>query len=240
MQLAAAFESHTLTTYDLTQVDEGLTDELDDGVAIFGVPVYAGRVPELFLKRIRNLTARAIPAVVVVLYGNRAYEDALVELRDVVTAKGFRVVAAAAFIGEHSYATPLWPIALNRPDTADLQQATLFGKSIAQKLRGEYNPGALAIPGTIPYKERLPLGGIAPQTEPTQCTLCKACASVCPLGIIAVHQEVSTQAQHCIMCCACVRACPQHARELHHPMVKSRRAMLVQNFSTRQEPELHL
>ena len=177
-QVAAGLDSRDVEHHDLTRMDQEFSLCLDDGLAVIGVPVYAGRVPEIFLKRIENLSGEGIPAILLVLYGNRAYEDALVELRDVITAKGFNVIAAGAFIGEHSYSTDERPVAANRPDAGDMQKAREFGAAITNKLQGECNQTTLDIPGNTPYKERVPLGGICPETKPELCTLCKTCARV--------------------------------------------------------------
>ena len=123
---------------------------------VLGAPVYAGRVaPEAVrrLKRIQIAAGASIPAVVTVTYGNRNYEDALVELYDLALSLGLTPFAAGAFIGEHSYSTPAMPIAEGRPDSMDLADASIFGGECARKLE---SPGAFApfhIKGNRPYKE---------------------------------------------------------------------------------------
>lgn len=238
-EIAAGLKTPDTVCHDLTRQSAGINAVLTDGVAIIGVPVYAGRVPEVCIQRLHGLSAVDVPAIIVVLYGNREFEDALVELRDIVTAKGFRVIAAGAFIGEHSYSTAQQPIAANRPDQADLQQARRFGDDIAQRLR-EGGTAIPHIPGNVPYKERPPLGGIAPETDPQRCTLCGTCATSCPTSAITVQDKVITDAAHCVLCCACVRICPTRARFVNHPMVQERRTMLVKHYSTRKEPSLFL
>jgi len=86
-------------------------------LAIIGVPVYAGRVPEIAAHRLKEIKGAGTPAVVVAVYGNREFEDALVEMRDIAIAQGFEVVAAGAFIAEHSFSTDELPIAAGRPDS---------------------------------------------------------------------------------------------------------------------------
>jgi hypothetical protein len=73
-----------------------------DDLALIGSPVYSGRLPAVAISRFRKLKGNGAPAVIVVVYGNRAYEDALLELRDVALEAGFKPIAAGAFIGEHS------------------------------------------------------------------------------------------------------------------------------------------
>lgn len=235
-QIAAGIGATECHLYDLTRMETGLDLELSDGLALVGIPVYAGRVPEICLERMTRLSATGIPVVLVALYGNREFEDALVELRDVAVAKGFQVVAAGAFIGEHSYSTDGRPIAANRPDTADLQLAAEFGEAIARRLQtGEESPTPI-IPGNTPYRERVQLGGVAPETDPELCTLCGRCAAVCPTFVIKVEKMVLTEAAHCLMCCACVKICPEQARQMKHPAVEAKREMLVRNCAERKEP----
>ena len=109
---------------------------------VLGAPVYAGRVaPEAVrrLKRIQVAAGASIPAVITVTYGNRDYEDALVEFYDLALSLGLIPFAAGAFIGEHSYSTPAMPIAEGRPDSMDLADASIFGGECARKLE---SPGA--------------------------------------------------------------------------------------------------
>ena len=239
-RLAAGLGSDDMEYHDLTRMDHEFELHLADGVAVIGVPVYAGRVPEIFLKRIEKLSGGGVPAVLVVSYGNRAFEDALVELRDVISGKGFTVVAAGAFVGEHSYSTAGRPVAAGRPDGEDLKKAGEFGEAVAGKLQSAQNRIPPEIPGAFPYRERVPLGGICPETRPELCTLCATCARVCPAFIITVDQKVATEADRCVMCCACVKFCPHHARVMQHPMIEGRRDLLVKNCSERKEPSCFL
>ena len=237
--MAQGLGAKQVTHYDLTRPDASFELALTDGVAIIATPVYAGRVPELVLQRFQGITSNDVPAVLVALYGNREFEDALVELRDVSIAKGFNVIAAGAFIGEHSYSTRAHPIALGRPTAEDLKLATTFGKQVAAKIeRNDFDtPG---IDGNVPYKKRVQFGGIAPETDGSKCTLCGRCAAVCPAGIISVAESVKTNADGCIMCCACVKVCDFEARIFNHPQVEEKRVMLQKNCSTPKEPTTYL
>lgn len=239
-QIAAGLGAQQMLHHNLTLSDSSLTESINEGVAVIGIPVYAGRVPEVCLERMQGISSTGVPAVLVALYGNREFEDALVELRDVATTAGFSVVAAGAFIGEHSYSTAEQPIAANRPDSSDLQKAKVFGEAIAAKLAADEELKTPNIPGDVPYKERVPLGGVAPVTNSELCTLCGTCAKVCPTFVVKVGTEVKTDAEDCFMCCACVKDCPEHARELSHPRVQERRDLLIQHCSQRKEPVIFL
>ncbi|MBE0575410.1 MAG: 4Fe-4S binding protein [Desulfuromonadales bacterium] len=237
--IARGLAAKNITHYDLTRPNPSFELVLTDGVAIIATPVYAGRVPELFLQRFQGITSKGMPAILVVLYGNREFEDALVELRDVSIVKGFNVIAAGAFIGEHSYSTRARPIAVGRPNAEDLKLAARFGKQGAAKIeRNDFNlPG---IDGNVPYKKRIQLGGVAPETDDSKCTLCGRCAAVCPAGIIAVSNSVKTYADSCIMCCACIKECDFEARTFNHPQIEEKRVMLQKNCSTPKAPAIYL
>lgn len=240
-QIAAGIGATDICSHDLTLQTTSRTIAMKHELTLVGVPVYAGRVPAVSLQRLEQLSGNNQPAVLVVLYGNRAYEDALIELQDIMEAKGFTVIAAAAFIGEHSYATQEYPVAAHRPDQDDLAKAFAFGQSVAAQLRtGRLTPKPL-IPGDRPYRDRLPRPACAPEVDATRCTACNTCLTHCPTSAIAIAEGVmTTDPADCILCCACIKICPEHARILEHPMIQDRRRMLVANCSDRKEPDIFL
>ena len=217
--------------------------EMHDELVIVGAPVYGGRLPPDAVQRLRRLKGNGTPAVVVVVYGNREYEDALLELNDLITAAGFRPVAGGAFIGEHSFDSEAMPIATGRPDEQDLKQAAEFGEIIREKMQGI---GALAeifplkVPGNFPYKEWSKWPGVAPTTQESNCTRCEACIAVCPTAAISMNETLETDSDACIVCCACVKACPTGARVADHPRVKQSQEWLSTNCRIRKEPETFL
>ena len=103
--LTNALEGETVSV-DLTdsRVDFRAAALTQDDVAVISVPSYGGRVPAAAVQRIALMNAHGARAILVCVYGNRAYEDTLVELRDAAVQAGFRVVAAVAAIAEHSVA----------------------------------------------------------------------------------------------------------------------------------------
>ena len=113
--IADGFKPEAVRHADLTLPDSIRSEEsgekirIDDGLTIIGVPVYAGRVAPVAADRIRRFKADGAPAVLVLLYGNREFEDALRELKDLAVEAGFRPIAGGAFIGEHSFADSKLP-----------------------------------------------------------------------------------------------------------------------------------
>ena len=224
------------STGDLLGVKQGQ-------LAIIGSPVYTGRVPLPMISKLFGLKGNGGPAVIVVLYGNRAYEDALIELRDIVTEAGFNVIAAAAFIGEHSYSNPATPVAAGRPDNEDIARATAFGNRVREKiatLNSIKDLAVLTVPGNHPYKERGALSNISPDTIEEICIKCGQCASVCPTGVVIVGDAVVTDKSGCIRCCACVKICPTKARVMREPRIQQVVEQLTVKCSARKEPELYL
>ena len=167
-------------------------------LAVIGVPVYGGRVPLDAVDRLRKIRADGVPAVIVVVYGNRAFEDALLELKDISSEVGFRPIAGGAFIGEHSFSNPDTPIAAGRPDAEDLAKTREFGRMIWEKMTspkgGVSAVPPLTVPGDFPYKERPQPARIVPVTLETLCTTCGTCAEVCPTAAVTVDGRVVTDA----------------------------------------------
>lgn len=238
--IANGLGASTITDVDLTWRKVGIkvTVAADD-VAVFGVPVYVGRVAATAVERLRSVKGRGTPALLVAVYGNRAYEDALVELSDLVTAAGFVPVAAAAFIGEHSYTTEATPIAVGRPDAQDLEQACAFGRSVRALLEGMPRSrgfAPLVVPGNRPYRRGVRESDTAPSTQAKLCTLCGLCADACPVGAISVSETVETDGLACTLCSACIRVCPTGARVMKDEGVLKTARWLATEHSERKEP----
>jgi ferredoxin len=205
--------------------------------------VYGGRIPREGAYRLRQLVAHGVPAAVVAVYGNREYEDALLELRDIALEVGFVPMAGAAFIGEHSYDHPDTPIATGRPDEDDLRKAETFGAAIAQKARGlatlESVP-LLQVPGHFPYRRQFEVAPGAPVTRDELCTRCGECVTACPMAAIDEGDPSRTDEQACIFCSACVKVCPEKARMWEVAWVKRAAMWLAENYAVRKEPETYV
>lgn len=227
-----------ITTYNETDLtyESGPYPPLSDGITIIAAPVYAGRITRTAVERLSHIRGNGGPAIVVALYGNRDYEDALAELQDLADQAGFRTIAAAAFIGEHSYSRPGMPIAEGRPDKTDLDIAFRFGQSILQKLNSANPYSTPAVPGNRPYVDKGPFTPATPVTEESLCTQCQTCIDYCPTGAISLQDEIESDINLCIKCCACVKICPNEARIFHTPYTE----LLHKKCAQRREPEIFM
>ncbi len=209
----------------------------DKDIVIVGVPVYAGRVPLFLGNFLQNIKGNNTPAIFVTVYGNRDYEDALIELRDTFESNGFVTIAGGAFIGEHSLTSDL---ATNRPDSKDLDLAKKFGCEIKDKLENIGNISELpklVVKGNFPYKEVKPLPPMAPATN-DDCINCGLCAKRCPMGAISFDNYKEVTLEKCVRCCSCIKRCPKNAKAINHEMYGKMKEALVTNFSAvRKEPE---
>lgn len=217
-------------------------------LAVLGVPVYAGRVPNVLLPYLtKQLHGGGALAVPVVLFGNRNFDDGLIELRNILTEDGFMPVAGGAFVGEHAFSRTL---AAGRPDADDLAEARDFAVRIAEKLtHGEGLDTPVAVRGETPlrpyYTPRDRAGQpvnilkVKPKTDPAKCDGCGKCAAVCPMGSID-PKDFGTVKGICIKCCACEKTCPTGAKYFDDPGYLYHKRELELGFARRAENETFL
>lgn len=238
-EIGNSLDLRPIAEKNLTQPGEGAAVELSDSdLVIIGLPVYSGRLPETGLERLKNIHGHGTPAVLVVVYGNRDYDDALLELSEVATNSGLAVIAGAAFIGEHSYSTAEKPIAKDRPDQQDLEKCSEFAQLIVQKMNTGPVLKTPQIPGNHPYKERKPASAeVHPETDEARCSKCGLCVEACPTEAITLGETLTTDGALCTLCCACVKVCPDEARTFDHPAIAAVQEKLFRNCSARKEPE---
>ena len=228
--------SSDITCIDLSNGGEDfhLFSLTDGDTAIVAVPSYSGRVPSTAAERMAKIQGNGAKAIIVCVYGNRAYEDTLVELQDIVQQAGFTVISAIAGIAEHSIAHRY---AANRPDKNDYEHLREFAGQIGDKLKRD-DFSTPAIPGNRPYRKAANAGVVPKVTR--ACTQCGLCASRCPVGAIDKNNPAKVNKKVCISCMRCVTVCPHHARKVNGLLLAIVNIMLKKACTVRKECELYL
>lgn len=224
-----------LHEYNLTnRVEDNSGEKLIESseLLIVGVPSYFGRVPELAAERIRKFKGDNTPAIIVCAYGNRDFDDTLLELRDIVSANGFRVIAAGAFVATHS----IFPqVGAGRPDEVDINEQKTFAKHCVRLLNdieGVENLNPIAVKGNLPYKA---IGKIPFRpTGNKKCDACGTCVKMCPTEAIPADNPRKTDKDKCIACARCIHVCPQDARAFGGLIYKIARSKFVKKHQDRQ------
>ena len=209
---------------DFTQCEISSED-----MVLIAMPSFGGRAPAVAMERLKQIAGNGAKCTLVCVYGNRAYEDTLVEMEDAAKECGFRVIAAVAAVAEHSI---LPQYAANRPDASDEEQLADFAAKIAVK-----DSEITSLPGNRPYKKS---GGAGLVPKPTkECVKCGLCAEKCPVQAID-PASFAADPKLCIGCMRCVKQCPQNARKVNGLMVSIAGMAIKKACSVRKENELYL
>lgn len=194
-----------------------------DDLLLFTAPTYGGRLPHVTPGLMENIKGNGTPAVAVVVYGERGYDDTLLEMKDNLEQNGFMVIGAAALIAEHALVPK---VGAGRPDQKDIEETIQFGKRLRQKLDSidsqrmeEYT--LTEVPGNSPYKD-LPGGPPMAPITTDQCVLCMQCHRWCPTNSILYNDPNTTEVEKCIHCQGCVKRCPTQARVLDNETIRAR------------------
>ena len=196
---------------------------------LIAMPSFGGRAPAVAIERLRKIAGNGAKCTLVCVYGNRAYEDTLVEMEDAAKESGFQVVAAVAAVAEHSI---MPQYAAGRPDASDKKQLEQFAERIAGKTEA-----VVSIPGNRPYK-KAGGAGLVPKAGQS-CTKCGLCAENCPVQAID-PASFTADSKKCISCMRCVKQCPEKARNVNGAMVSIAAMVIKKACSVRKENELYM
>ena len=231
-----AQEIGTYQEIDLCEYTDQIQERIfwENDICLIGVPAYGGRVPRTAAERIKGLKGNGALAVLVVSYGNRDYDDTLIELYDVVKAQGFTCVSGVTAIAEHSI---MHQFASGRPDTDDINKLKTFAKEVKAKIDAS-RLTEVQVKGNRPYKElkEVPFH----PTASDSCTMCGLCAKLCPVHAIPFEAPNQTNGEQCISCMRCVQVCPSKARHIDEQMLSAVSEKMKPLFAQRKENELFL
>lgn len=236
-RLMASYLSKKTNFYDLSSKNKAdyLVENLGEkDIALVALPVYGGRIPELAKKRLKLIKSTGTQVISLVTYGNREYDDALLELNDFMKEQGFKILASLACISPHSLAPDFGK---GRPDAQDLSKMEEFSKKILAKLKSDqYSP--VKVKGNHPYKDyqKAPLSPLS--TE--DCVLCGDCEELCPSGAISINGSLETDLALCDLCARCVKICPTGARIFPEAFSAKINKMLKEKASTKKEIEFFI
>ncbi|MCD8191969.1 MAG: 4Fe-4S binding protein [Oscillospiraceae bacterium] len=198
------------TAVDLCDPRFAPVELTSEGAAIIAVPSFGGRVPPTAARRMEKVRGNGARAVLVCVYGNRAYDNTLAEMKDIAERAGFRPVAVVSAVAEHSMVRRL---AAGRPDKSDEASLNEMALKIAQKLAAD-NLTPVQVPGSVPDKPASILGGKMAPKATADCTRCGVCAAKCPVEAIN-PQTLEADKSKCIACMRCVSVCSSKARRLN-------------------------
>lgn len=202
-----AISEHAPIEVNLTDRETKVPEMPEGSVAVVAAPVYGGRIPSVMARKLERAKMKSVKAVTFVVYGGRAYEDALIEINDLCEKAGAEILASAATLAAHVF---LPDLERGRPDQKDFEEIRDFGRRVCEKYAsGRFTP--VTVPGNRPYQEGYK-AGFVPETDTALCRRCGVCIAVCPTGAINPKDPSQTDINLCINCMRCAASCQTGAK----------------------------
>ena len=121
-----------------------------DSLAVIAAPVFEGVIPDIAIERMKEIQGNHANCVVIAVYGNRAYDDGLIQLKDTAELCSFNVIASVAAVAEHSI---MRQFGSGRPDAEDSKELKKFAEEILEKLSSDEELSTdYFVPGSHEYK----------------------------------------------------------------------------------------
>ena len=232
--ITAAWEDVKEVDISIPTADYGAYCFTAKDICLIGFPVYEGRVPPIVLDRLKSMHAENTPCVMIAVFGNRAINDALLELKNELLSKGFMPYAAVSAVAQHSN-LPMYGV--GRPDEEDQAQLREFSAKLKATAHSALKP--VDVPGEEPYII-IPIAPWYPDFDSEKCIDCKQCAAKCPAGAINKNDMSKLNTEVCARCIRCVSVCPTGARYLDPERQKAIAERLAKLFHERKPNTLYI
>ena len=217
---------------DLTREDSPIIFHEND-ICLVSVPSFSGRVPQFIIPILQHLQGNKAKAILISTYGNRAFDDTLLELKDTMEQSGFLCYCAIAAVTEHS----IMPVyGAGRPDSDDIEELRKFSIQCRDVLTKPFSP--LNLPGGRPYRNYVSVP-IKPRADKT-CNSCGLCYQKCPVHAIPAGNYRTCDARACISCLQCITVCPKKARHVNPFVLKIAELKMKKSCSGRKPNMLFL
>ena len=193
------------------------TEFSEDDICLIAVPSYGGRIPSVTVDKFQKLQAKGTKVILVAVFGNRAIDDTLVEMQDILENAGFVCVVGVEAVAEHSL---MHQFGTGRPDQQDEKELIRFSEQIMQKIETKMECMKVELPGNHNYRE---YNGV-------------------PLKPVVNGKDDPkvTDKEKCISCMHCVVVCPQKARNCNKVMELIASKKMKKSCSGRKENKLYL